>query len=182
MATGEPDVSPTFSFDDGDALHNVGLSAEFPAGAGRLGLTGGAVVCGACEALILPGGDWTMPLVRRAAGDGTFVVGLNTAFGAGLPTSDDGGGVLLSGSLGLPLSMIAGSRDGLRAVPFVMPAIGVGAAIGDDSASGVRPMLGGGIGVIAASGFGVTAGFQKVFIEDGEAIIGLAFTVGGASR
>lgn len=33
-----------------------------------------------------------------------------------------------------------------------------------------------------SAGLGVSAGFQKVFIEDGEAIIGLAVTFGRPSR
>jgi hypothetical protein len=40
-------------------------------------------------------------------------------------------------------------------------------------------MLGGGIGILAANGLGVSAGVQKVFIDGGEAVFGLTLTIGG---
>lgn len=171
-----------FSFDDDDAFHNVGVSGDFRAGAGRASLTGGAMVCSGCDPLIMLGADWTTPLTRSVSESGTFTVGLTTAGGVGIPTSDGADGVALSASLGLPLSMIAGQSDGLRVVPFLTPAVGFGAATGDDGASGVRPMLGGGVGLVAASGLSVSAGFQKIFIEGGETIIGLAITFGRSAR
>jgi hypothetical protein len=170
------------SFDDDDALHNVGVSGDFRAGTGRLGITGGAVVCSGCDPLIMLGGDWTTPLSQRVSQAGTFAVGLTTAAGVGIPTSDDAEGVLLSASLGLPVSMIAGEPGALRVIPYITPAVGFGAATGDGGDNGVRPMLGGGIGIVAASGLGVSVGFQKVFIEGGEAVIGLAVTFGRHAR
>jgi hypothetical protein len=35
------------------------------------------------------------------------------------------------------------------------------------------------LGLISQAGFGVTAGFQRVFVDDGETVIGLAMTIGG---
>jgi hypothetical protein len=43
-------------------------------------------------------------------------------------------------------------------------------------------MLGGWVGIVAANGFGISAGFQKVFIDEGETVIGLAITFGRRSR
>ena len=171
-----------FSFDDDDAFHNVGLSGDFRAGAGRASITGGAMLCSGCDPIIMVGGDWTTPLSRSVSESGTFAVGLTTAAGVGIPTSEGADGVVLSASLGLPLSMIAGQSEGLRVIPFLTPAVGFGAATGDDGDSGVRPMLGGGVGLVGASGLGVSAGFQKIFIEGGETIIGLAITFGRRAR
>lgn len=169
------------SFDSDDAFHNIGISGDFRAGAGRLGVTGGALVCSGCDPVIMLGADWTTPLSRRASDAGSFAVGLTTAAGVGIPSSD-ADGILLSASLGLPLSMTAGEPRGVRVIPYITPAVGFGAATGDGGDSGVRAMLGGGVGIVAANGLGVSAGFQKVFIEDGEAIIGLAVTFGRGGR
>ena len=167
------------SYDGDDAIHSVGVGGDFRAGSGVLGVTGGAVVCSGCDALIMIGVDWTTPLVRRTAADGAYGIGLTTAAGAALPTSDESDGFLLSGSIGVPFSMVAGKPDGLRVIPFITPAIGVGSVVTDDGATGLRPILGGGIGIVAANGFGVSAGVQKVFIEGGEAVLGITLTLGG---
>lgn len=168
--------------DDDNAVNNIGISGDFGAGAGRLGITAGAATCSGCDPLIMLGADWTTPLLRRSSSDGSFGLGLTTAVGAGIPTENDADGVALSGSLGLPLSMIAGNPTGLRVIPYITPAVGFGALTGDDGASDVRLMLGGGIGIVSASGYGVSAGVQKVFIDGGEAVLGVALTIGGRKR
>jgi len=167
------------SYEDGDATHMFGASGDVGAGSGRLGFTGGVATCDGCDAIIMVGADWTTPLVRRTSPSGTFGVGVTTAIGAGFSTEEDADGIALSGSLGLPLSLVAGNRDGLRAVPFVTPGIGFGTLTGDGGDSGVRPTLGAGIGIIAANGFGLSVGVQKVFIEGGEPVFGLTLTIGG---
>jgi hypothetical protein len=44
----------------------------------------------------------------------------------------------------------------------------------EDAESGTRFMLGGGIGMLfASSGLGVDVGFQRVFIEDGDTLVGI---------
>jgi hypothetical protein len=167
------------SYGEGDNIHNVGISGDFGAGRGRVGVTAGAVTCSACDAVLMFGADWTTPLVRRGSTDGTFGVGFALAAGAGIPTAEGADGLALSGSVGLPLIIIAGNPDGLRAIPYVTPAIGFGTLTGDGGASGVRPMLGAGVGIVAANGIGVSAGVQKVFIDGGEAVLGLSLTIGG---
>ena len=167
------------SYEDDDATHMFGVSGGARAGSGRLGFTGGVATCDGCDAVIMLGADWTTPLVRRTSPSGTLGVGLTTGIGAGIPTAEGADGIALSLSLGLPLSLVAGNPQGLRAVPFVTPGIGFGILTGDDGESGVRPMLGGGIGIIAANGLGLSAGVQKVFLEGGEAVFGLTLTIGG---
>lgn len=169
------------SVEDDDAVNNIGVTGDFGAGAGRLGLTAGAATCSGCDPVIMLGMDWTTPLLRRPTSDGSLDLGLTAAVGAGIPTADDADGFALSGSLGLPLSMIAGDPARLRVIPYVTPAVGFGALTGDGGASDVRVMLGGGIGV-AASGFGVSAGVQKVFVDGGDAVFGVSLTIGGRKR
>ena len=92
-----------------------------------------------------------------------------------------------SATLGLPLSIVAKSGN-FNIVPHLTPRFGWGSAdmkieFSDDPASneedtesGTRFMLGGGVGVYFQNGVGLTLGFQKVFIEDGAAAIGLGVT------
>jgi hypothetical protein len=170
------------SVEDDDAVNNIGVTGDFGAGTGRLGITAGAATCNGCDPVIMLGADWTTPLLRRSTSDGSLGLGLTAAVGAGIPTADDADGFALSGSLGLPLSMIAGDPARLRVIPYITPAVGFGALTGDGGASDVRPMLGGGVGVVAAGGFGVSAGVQKVFVDGGEAVFGVALTIGGRQR
>jgi hypothetical protein len=166
------------SYEADETIHNLGISGDFGAGRARVGLTAGAVTCSACDAVLMFGADVTTPLVRRVSSDATFGVGFAAAAGAGIPTAEGADGVALSGSLGLPLILIAGAPNGLRAIPYITPAVGFGTLTGEGGASGVRPMLAGGIGVVAANGIGVSAGVQKVFIDGGEAVLGLSLTFG----
>jgi hypothetical protein len=167
------------SYDDDDAIHNIGVGGDFGAGPGRLGITAGAVTCSGCDAILILGADWTTSLVRRASTEQPIGVGMTIAGGAGIPTAEGADGMALSASVGLPMTMVAGNPTGFRVIPYVTPAIGFGTLTGEGGASGVRPMLAGGIGLLAANGVGLSAGLQKVFMEGGEAVLGLALTIGG---
>ena len=112
------------SGDGEEAVNNIGVTADFGTGAGRLGITAGAATCSGCDPIIMLGADWTTPLLRRSMTDASLSLGLTTGVGAGIPTADDADGVAMSGSLGLPLSMIAGSSTGLRVIPYITPAGG----------------------------------------------------------
>lgn len=165
--------------EDDNPLHNIGITADFNAGNGRVGITAGTRACEGCQTLIMVGVDWTTPLVQRSMADGRFGMGLTTAIGAGIPTWSEADAVLLSASLGVPLSVVAGTTDGLRVVPFVTPGLGLGMVTGEASETGVRFMLGAGVGLITPAGLGVTVGFQKVFIDEGPTVVGLSVTFGG---
>ena len=81
-----------------------------------------------------------------------------------------------------PFTLVSGQNGGTRVIPYVTPAIGVGTATADVDVGGSRAMLGGGIAIITAGGLGISAGFQKIFIEDGETVIGLAVALGRRAR
>ena len=165
-----------------DAINNFGLTADFGSGTSRLGLTAGAATCSGCDPVIMVGADWTTSILRRPVPDGSVGLGLTAAVGAGFPTDDESDGFAMSGSLGLPMSMVAGSADRLRVIPFITPAIGFGKVTGEGGASDVRVMVGGGIGVFAANGLGVSTGVQKVFVEGGKAVLGVSVTLAGRKR
>jgi hypothetical protein len=166
------------SLETDHAIHHWGLTADFPASTGRVGVTLGAATCDGCDALIMLGADWAKPLVRRSSDEGAVGIGLASALGLGLPTTD-GDGFLLSGSLGLSFSAVGGKAGGPRIIPYVTPGVGFGTLTGDDGASGIRPMVAGGLGFAAANGFGASAGFQHVPLEGGQMVVGVAVTIGG---
>jgi hypothetical protein len=78
-----------------------------------------------------------------------------------------------SASVGLPLAVVAGSTE-LRLAPFLTPGLGFGYATGGgESESGTRFMLGGEIGILMRNSFGLSASFQKPFIQDGKTTLGV---------
>jgi hypothetical protein len=100
----------------------------------------------------------------------TLTIGLNGELGFGKPE----GGTIWSATAGLPVALVAGAGSGLRLAPFLTPAFGFGYVTGQgESESGTRMLLGGGVGIMGANRFGVSVGFQKVFIEDGQTTIGI---------
>lgn len=178
---GEPG-GPALSFRYGhvslaNTVRNLGLTGDFPASSGRVGVTLGAAICDGCDPLIMLGGEWATPLVRRSSEEGAVAISLATAVGFGLPTTDAEGFALAS-SLGLSFSAVGGKANGPWIIPYVTPGLGFGLLTGDEGGSGIRPMIGGGLGFAAAQGFGVSAGFQSVPVEGGEMVVGLAVTIG----
>ena len=187
-----------------------GVTLVLPAGLGRsASLTVGGVGCRGCSGNLLLGIGGDMRIGERAFDDGDdgsrIALNLNGEIGYDHPHGSwFGNGAMLSGEIGAPLSFIAGTRakTGVRIVPFVTPALGLGSmrvepgvqAIGLTPAgtvitaqstnsaweTGVRFMFGGGIGVYtAANTFGVDLGFQLVPFGNARPQVGLALTIGG---
>ena len=166
------------------SLNNFAVTALFPAGTGAtISLTGGMIrpSCDGCETHVMLsiGGDmalYSSPL-GPSSDAGRFAMALNGEFGYGKPED----ATLLAGSVGLPFSLILGSTAGMRFVPYVTPAFGFGSSNeSGSSVSGVRFLLGGGIGLHnPASTVSVHAGFQQIFISDAKMIFGLGLSIGG---
>jgi len=181
-----------------------------PVGLGRsASLTVGGVGCRGCSGNLMLGIGGDMRIGERAFDDGEdgsrIALSLNGEIGYDHPHGSwFGNGALLSGELGVPISLIAGTRatTGVRIVPFVTPALGIGSmrvepgvqAIGVTPAgtiitapgtssgweTGIRFMFGGGIGVYTpANTFGVDLGFQLVPLGNARPQVGLALTIGG---
>lgn len=156
-----------------------------------------------CRQAYMGGASIDLPLVRSTVGDqgAGLNLGLQVTAGYGLGNEvvkakmDDGVNresitISMNGTsatFGLPVSLVAKSGN-FNIVPHITPRFGWGSAKmkieasddptlnDEDTESGTRFMLGGGVGVYFQNGVGVTLGFQKVFIEDGSATIGLGVT------
>lgn len=165
------------------SLDNFALTALFAAGTGAsISLTGGLVhaSCEGCDdhLMLSLGGDmglYSSPL-GPSSDAGRFTMSLNGELGYGKPR----GGNLVAGTVGLPFSLVLGSGP-MKFVPFVTPAFGVGRSSDDGSSeSGVRFLLGGGIGLHnPQSSVSVHAGFQQIFITGSKMVFGIGLALGG---
>ncbi len=162
--------------EDGGSLHNFSIGADFAAGRGRLGLTLGGTTCDGCDGNIMAGADYTVGLTQDIVS-----VALRPAFGFSKPLEGDG--TALSLGVSVPVGMEFSGATGPLFIPYVVPGIGFGRISGDeDSDSGTRPTLGGGFAIAGrTSAFAIHAGFQKVFIDEGEMTFGLGFSIGRRS-
>ena len=170
--------------------NDFGISAILPFGfGGTVTLTGGffSPSCHDCHSGLMLGigadkalGDVPMSSSRDAA---RLRFALNGEFGYGQPHgSTFSHGSVMSGMVGLPISLVSGSRrrDEMRIVPFITPGFGFGGIHGGDSPSGSALMLGGGIGIYnRSSSVALNFGFQHVAVEDSGTLIGLALVLGG---
>ena len=161
-------------------LHSIGIGGDFRAGgAGRAAVTLGYNTCDGCEGTFSLGADYITPLIRSAIGTGTtppaFTVSLNPSVGFAKPM--EGEGTALAASVGLPFAVATGNA-GARIAAFVSPGIGFGMLRGSgESESGMRPMLGGGVGVRVGQ-MTVSGSAQKIFIDHGEIQFGFGIAVG----
>jgi hypothetical protein len=159
--------------EDAGSLHNFSIGADFATGRGRLGLTLGGTTCDGCDGNIMAGLDYTVPLTQNVVS-----VALRPAFGFSKPL--DGDGTALSLGLSLPLGVEFSGATGPVFIPYIVPGFGFGRISGEaDSESGTRAMLGGGFALAGREApFAVHAGFQRVFIDDGEMTFGLGVSIG----
>jgi hypothetical protein len=158
-----------------DAANNFALSFVHGSNRGSFGVTAGYwnPDCDNCDGHFVAGlgGDVRLFVSPVGTGPGAMAlnVGLNGEIGFGKPQD----ATVWSATAGLPVTLVA-SGSGIRLAPFITPAVGYGhISVDGGSESGVRAMLGGGIGIIGANGFGVTVGFQKVFIDEGTTTLGV---------
>jgi hypothetical protein len=163
--------------DDG-SLHNFAVGGDIALQRGRLGLTLGGTTCDGCDGSIMAGVDYTAVLAQNVVS-----VALRPALGFMKPLEGDG--TALSLGLSLPIGVELSGATGPVFVPYLVPGFGFGRISGedgfgeDDSESGVRPMLGGGLAIAGRqSAFALHLGFQKVFIEEGEMTLGLGVSIG----
>ena len=176
--------------DRGPDANNGGLTAILPFGLGStVSLTGGFVSynCHECDpGLILSvGADRALGEMPFGSGrDGSRLrFALNGEVGYGQPSGATfSEGSVMSGAVGIPISIVSGSRarDEMRIVPFVTPGFGFGGRRGENSASGTALMLGGGVGIYNRSNsVAFSFGFQHVAVQDAGTQIGLALVLGG---
>ena len=118
-----------------------------------------------------------------ALGDGKnanlFTMSARGDFGWANPSDGAGGNVTsLALSAGAPFALVLKNGD-MTFAPFVTPGFGWGrlSATGA-SESGTRFMMGAGLGIAHRNGWGVSAGMQKVFIDQGKTVFGLNVSYG----
>ena len=165
------------------SLNNFAVTALFPAGTGAtVSLTGGMIrpSCDGCDTnlMLSIGGDlalYSSPL-GPSSDAGRFAMALNGELGYGKPEN----GTLVAGAVGLPFSLVLGTGP-MKFVPYVTPAFGFGSASDHGSStSGVRFLLGGGVGLSSTeSSVSVHAGFQQIFITDAKMLFGVGLSIGG---
>ncbi|HUF27991.1 MAG TPA: hypothetical protein VMM18_13535 [Gemmatimonadaceae bacterium] len=160
-----------------NAPNNFGAGISLPVQTlGTIGFTAGYLSPSetGVDGWMMLGANFNRGLMNTAIGAGSSLnVGLDVGLGWGNPEAL----TLLSGSIGLPVSTVVGQGN-WRVVPFVQPGFGYGRASADGaSESGTRFLLGAGLGFVDGTrGIGLNIGMQKVFIENGENVIGLGFT------
>jgi len=86
---------------------------------------------------------------------------------------------LLSFSASAPFALVLKSGS-MTWAPYVTPGFGWGrvSPTGAASVSGTRFMMGGGLGVTHANGWGLSLGMQKIFIDQGKTAFGLNVSYG----
>ena len=181
-----------YEFDGSEpAIHNIGVGGDFEAGTGRTGVTVGFQTCDGCDGTLMLGFDYTAPLLQRVIGatatpsnTSTLGVAVSPSLGVARTLGSDANTTLFSVSVGLPVSLAARLAEHAQLVPFITPGFGFGMASGNGQTdSGVRFVLGGGVGVAnVGPGVGLTLGFQRVFIEGGPTQWGLGFTWHGPAK
>lgn len=164
---------------------DFGATGRFAVGTkASLGATAGYVNanCTGCE------GSWMVGVVadQRYAlashGDGsdatTVVYALSEDLGFAKPRSSSGHAVSLS--VHAPTATVF-HRGAVAIAPFISPGYGFGQTDdGSQTDSGVRPMLGGGIGIAnVRSGLGVTIGAERVMMDGARTVFGASLSMLG---
>lgn len=174
--------------EDDDNTTNLGFGISFGDGQARTTLEVGrrsVKHCDDCDGF-LAGIDVDVavlerPLDRSADGDATgrgrLGVSVRPAIGYMTITGDKDLSTLALG-LSVPVSLAVPIGERGRLVPFVAPGFGLGlVSSGDDSETGTRVLLGGGLALAdLAPGLRVTGSFSKIFIEDGATVYGVGLS------
>lgn len=167
----------------GTAFNNFAATLGIPVSPKTmLGITAGyeSPSCDGCDGHFMGGANVESRLASTMLGSGSDAaqlnVGVNGELGIGHPT----GTWLATLTGGLPISLVTHS-SGLSIAPFLTPAVGWGhARSSGNSESGTRFLLGGGVTFQSTnSPVSANVGFQKVFIDGGDTVIGLSVVLGG---
>lgn len=163
-----------------DAPNNFGAGVSYGHNVGTFGITAGYLspAQDGVDGHLMLGGNYSRNLTNVAmSANAALNIGLDV--GLGWASREEGGidATMLAGQLGVPVSTVAGSGS-WRFVPYVQPGLGWGRISADDaSESGTQFMVAAGLGIMDGTrGLGFNVGFQKIFQDDGENVIGLGFS------
>jgi opacity protein-like surface antigen len=171
----------TWDEDVSQSMYAGGLNLS--AGQGRLGISAGYVTfdCEDCDGHLTVGTRYGVQLTGGALGDARsgsrWAVGLEGELGFAFPEDVS----VMAGAAHLPIKVTMGKN--VKVSPFLTPGFAYGRmSAEDESESGTRFMVGGGLGLQFANGIGANFGLRKVFIEQGETQFGLGFTIRPGSK
>jgi opacity protein-like surface antigen len=171
----------TLDEDVSQSLYSGGINLSL--GQGRLGINAGYVTfdCEDCDGHATVGTRYGVQLTGGALGDARsgsrWAMGLEAEVGLAFP--EDVSVMAFAGHL--PIKVTLGKN--VKVSPFVTPGFAYGRmSVEDESESGTRFMVGGGVGLQFANGIGANFGLRKVFIEQGETQFGLGFTIRPGSK
>ena len=167
------------SLDDDEYMHNFGVGGDLRLGAGRLGATVGRYgpdcTTGDCPSHFMAAVTFGERLIAVALGrpssSASFTVGLDVAAAIGTPP----GATLFSTSVSLPFALVTEGRM-VRLVPYIAPGFGTGLVEqdGGDTEAGLRAVFGAGVGALGlASGLTLNAAIHRVFLRDGNWLVGV---------
>jgi len=134
---------------------------------------------GGCDGHFMAAANVESRLASTILGTGSDAaqlnIGVDGEFGIGHPTAT----WLATLTGGLPISLVAHS-SGISIAPFLTPAVGWGHAKNSSlNEGGTRFLLGGGVTFLSTtSPIAVNVGFQKIFIDGGDTVIGLSLVLG----
>ena len=159
---------------------------DLSVGSGRLGFTAGYMTVDYGSGVegdghLIVGTRYSAQLTGGALGDrrstSRWAMGLEGELGFGFPEDERAMAIAAS----LPIKLTVGKN--VKVSPFVAPGFAYGSyKVADQSESGQRFMVGGGVGLAFANGIGANFGLRKVFIEEGETQFGLGFTIRPGSK
>jgi hypothetical protein len=174
------------SIGDGtEYVHSFGLGGDFKLGSGRIGLTAGGWLPD-CDERDCPGHfmaavSFGERLLEAALGRPSGTASLNVGIDVGASIGKPDDATLFATSASLPISLVT-SSSGLRLVPYLAPGFGTGLV--DDEGeveAGLRALLSAGVGVTGlVRGVSANAAVQRVFMRDGNWLVGIGVTYSGA--
>lgn len=169
---------------DGGGFNSFGASASMPVSGFTLGGTLGywSSSCDGCDGSMMLGLNAETNLSSMKIGEGKnpnrLNIGARGDFGWGNPKEGTTSLTSLGLSAVVPVTLVL--RNGsMTFAPFITPGMGWGRISADGSSeSGTRPLMGLGLGMMNANGWGVSVGMQKVFIDQGKSVFGLNVSYG----
>lgn len=185
--TGERPTRPAFrvryglmSFDEHEYTHNFGIGVDVPLERAVLGFDVGyhwPNCNGICKSNVMASAGLSERLVSiplgQGEGAGAVNFGLQAAAGFGSMTDT----TLWSGLLSLPVSLVPRGAS-LRFVPWVAPGLGVGAVRAASNEAGLQFTFGAGVGMLIGSRVRADVGVNRVFLKDGNWLVGGGLSVG----
>ena len=175
------------SGDNGSGFNSFGASVSMPVSGFSLGGSLGMVSPSAqgSKSNLMLGANAETNLGAWALGQGknANLVTVSARGDFGWANPDDGTGTnnsitAMSLSAGAPVALVLKNGD-MTWAPFVTPGLGWGRLSAQGtSESGTRFMFGAGLGMTHRNGWGVSAGMQKVFIDQGKMVFGLNVSYG----